>query len=221
MLQMEEVVKFPKVSIKMKNWKTSCEVQTTSRLNEIIQPLHRPPLPTQPDKISLRLWNKNFLTQIYRNNQTFAFEMFLGYILGRKQIVQCRCFFLTANRKIFAPKFVKWERILTVLQEHIIFNVKWIEVCIVSELHCKKTIFCWFWDFLLEILKCSLSHAYKSHIRNWILVFEVIWIFKFWAYFYWNMWTNIKKLYTQNVSKKKNSKYEILNHLYFGPNSVF
>ena len=27
-----------------------------------------------------------------------------------------------------AGKFVKWERFLAVLREHIIFNVKWVEV---------------------------------------------------------------------------------------------
>ena len=38
------------------------------------------------------------------------------------------------------------------------------------------------------------------------------------------MWTNIKTLYAwnwNNIFEKKNSKYEILNHLYFGPNFVF
>ena len=36
-----------------------------------------PQSPTHPpsDKILLRLWNKNFLTEIYRNIQTFAFKM--------------------------------------------------------------------------------------------------------------------------------------------------
>ena len=38
---------------------------------------------------------------------------------------------------------------------------------------------------------------------------------------HWNMWTNIKKLYARNNILKKSSKYEILNHLYFGPNFVF
>ena len=41
----------------MKNCKIFHEAQTVNRLKEIIQPP-----PTQPDKILLRLWNKNFLT---------------------------------------------------------------------------------------------------------------------------------------------------------------
>ena len=38
---------------------------------------------------------------------------------------------------------------------------------------------------------------------------------------HWNMWANIKKLYARNNILKKSSKYEILNHLYFGPNFDF
>ena len=39
---------------------------------------------------------------------------------------------------------------------------------------------------------------------------------------YWKVWTNIKKLYARNnIFEKNNSKDEILNHLYFGPNFVF
>ena len=38
----------------------------------------------------------------------------------------------------------------------------------------------------------------------------------------WNVETNIKTLHPRsNVFKKKNSKYEILNHLYFGPVFIF
>ena len=38
-------------------------------------------------------------------------------------------FFLTPNRSnMFAGKFVKLERFLTVLRGHIIFNVKWLEI---------------------------------------------------------------------------------------------
>ena len=38
-------------------------------------PTHTPPHPhSPPDKILLRLWNKHFLTEIYTNIQTFAFQ---------------------------------------------------------------------------------------------------------------------------------------------------
>ena len=49
------------------NRKTYYKAQTTSHLKEIIQP---PPTPIPPDKILLRLWNKRFLREIYRNVQT-------------------------------------------------------------------------------------------------------------------------------------------------------
>ena len=53
----------------MKNCKTFYEAQTVSRLKETIQPtLNLPP----PGKILLRLWNKNFPAEIYRNIQIFA-----------------------------------------------------------------------------------------------------------------------------------------------------
>ena len=57
----------------MKNCKTFYEAQTASHLKEIIEP---PPNPLAPDKILLLLWNKSFLTEIYRNIQTFAFKVF-------------------------------------------------------------------------------------------------------------------------------------------------
>ena len=50
----------------MKNCKTFYEAQTASRLKEIIQ---------SPSTQPLRLWNKNFLTEIYRNIRTFAFKV--------------------------------------------------------------------------------------------------------------------------------------------------
>ena len=60
---------FTKISIKRKNCKTFYEAQKASYL---IQPArtHSP-----PDIILLRLWNKHFLTGIYKNIQTFAFKV--------------------------------------------------------------------------------------------------------------------------------------------------
>ena len=59
-------------------------------------------------------------------------------------------------------------------------------------------VFGWFLDFLLEILKSKRKICDDVH---------------------WNVWTNIKTLCDRNtIFKKKNSKYEILNHFYFGPN---
>ena len=67
-------------------------------------------------------------------------------------------FFLTLSRSMFHGKFVKSERFLAVLWEHVIFNVKWVEVCKINEifwakLYYKMTDLFWLWDFLLEDLK--------------------------------------------------------------------
>ena len=63
--------------------------------------------------------------------------------------------------------------------------------------------FCWLWDFLLENQKIKKSSG-NAH---------------------WSVWTIIKKsCIPENKTifpPKKNSKYEILNHLYFRPNFVF
>ena len=67
--------------------------------------------------------------------------------------------------------------------------------------YCNRVIFfasfCWLWDFLLENLKVK-KNSDDVH---------------------WNVWTIIKKLYVRNnIFKKSNFKYYILNHLYFRPN---
>ena len=116
-----------------------------------------------PDKISIRLWNKNFLTEIYK--------------------CYMQMFYLTTYRNTFAGKFVKSENFLVVLREHIIFNelrfVKWVRFfqpnCTVKWVIIFAS-FCWLWDFLLENLK---SKKNSDYVR-------------------WNVWTNIKKLYSQN-----------------------
>ena len=56
----------------MKNCKTFYETQTASNLQEMI---HSSPRSLPSDKILLHLWNKHFLTEIYRNIQTFAFKV--------------------------------------------------------------------------------------------------------------------------------------------------
>ena len=120
----QKIVEFPKVSIKIRNCKTFYEAQTASRLKEVIQPPPHPPKPPPLDKILSRLRNKKFLTEIQRNIQTFAFKVFqeCGSWASRNGVVQM--FFQTPIRKMFAGKFVKSERLLAVLQEHIIFNAK-------------------------------------------------------------------------------------------------
>ena len=121
-----------------------------------------PPTPDPQDKILRCLWDKHFLTKICRNIQIFFFkELQERSSLGCQEMAECKCFFLTHQRNMFAGNFVKWEGFLVVFQEHLIFNVKWIELHKMSEvfwakLYCKVTLndsFCWQWDFPLENLK--------------------------------------------------------------------
>ena len=112
-------------SIKMKNCKTLYEVQTTSRLKEIFQP---PPTHPSPDKILLCLWNKNIIKETYRKMQAFTFKVFqeCGSWASRNDAVQM--LFLTPNRNMLAGKIIKSDRVLAVLLEQFIVNVKLVEV---------------------------------------------------------------------------------------------
>ena len=133
------------------------------------------------------LWNIKFLTEIeiYRKVLTFAYknEMLLEEALGRQEMVRSvQMLFLIPNRNIFARKYPKWERLLAVLREHIIFNVKWVEVGKMSEVFCVK-LYCKMSDlfslFLLVLrlavrkseinkkLKNSL-YARNSFFKKWI-----------------------------------------------------
>ena len=98
---------------------------------------------------------------------------------------------------MFHGKFAKSESFLTVLWEHVIFNVNWVEVRKMTEilwakLYYKTTDLFWLWDFLLEDLK-----------------FKKLW------------WCPKKVACPKKYIQKTNTKDEILNHSYFGPNFVF
>ena len=55
-------------------------------------------------------------------------KFFKKVVLESQERVQCKCFFLTPNRKMFAGKFVNGESFLAVFWEYIIFIVKRVEV---------------------------------------------------------------------------------------------
>ena len=76
---------------------------------------------------------KNFLTEIYRNIQTFAFKVLQECSSWESINEAMQMFFLTPNRNISAEKFLKSERFLAAMREHIIFNVKRVEVHKMSE----------------------------------------------------------------------------------------
>ena len=108
----------------------SYEVQTVNHLKEIIQPY---PFHILSDKISLHLWNKNFLREIYRNIQVSAFKKWCcaNNIFGTKQKHVC-------------SKTCEVRNIFVAFREHIIFNVKSVEVRNMTEvfwakLYCKMS----------------------------------------------------------------------------------
>ena len=67
-----KIAEFLKISIEIKNRKTSYKAQTVRHLRKFfsVPPPHIP-----PDKILLRLRNKIFLRERYRNMQTFSFKV--------------------------------------------------------------------------------------------------------------------------------------------------
>ena len=122
-----KIVEFRKIPIKTKNCKTFYDTQTARRLEEIIQPSS--PLPPQlsisPDKILLRLRNKNFLREINRNIQTFAFKVLQESSSWPSGNGAVQIFFLTPNRNIFAGKFVNRESFLTLLCVSVSSKLTW------------------------------------------------------------------------------------------------
>ena len=93
-----------------------------------------------PDKILLRLCNKHFLREIYRNIHTFAFKVLQessSWAWGNGAV---KMFFLTPNRSIFAGKSLSQENFLAVLWEHIIFNFKRVEIRKMSEIFLGETV---------------------------------------------------------------------------------
>ena len=63
-------VEFPKISVKIKNFKTFYETQTASHLKEIIQPPNHP-LPS-PLILEEKFSYENIQEDIYKNINTFA-----------------------------------------------------------------------------------------------------------------------------------------------------
>ena len=96
-IKCQKIVKFPKISIK-----TFYESQIAKERRKLFSPL--------PDKISLRLWNKYFLTKVYRNIQTFDFQVPRECSSWTSRNGAVQMFFLTPTKKLF----------LSVLQEEII-----------------------------------------------------------------------------------------------------
>ena len=106
----------------MKNGKTFYEAQTVVALRKFFS---LPPTHSPPDKILLRFWNKNFLTEIYRNKQAFVFKVFQECSSWASRNGALQMFSLALNRNMFAGKFVK------------VFGCVYIWVYISTSLHVK------------------------------------------------------------------------------------
>ena len=132
----KKIVEFSKISIKMKNCKTFCQVQTASHVKEIIQPPppHLTPYQIKPYYVSgTNIFFRRY-KEIYRHLLSKCFK---NAVLGRKDMVQYK-YFSDSKQKYVCWKFVKSERFLDVLREHIVFNVKWSEVCKTSKVFWSK-----------------------------------------------------------------------------------
>ena len=133
-----KIVEFLKISIKKKNCKTLSETQTAMHLHEIIQPS---PNPSPSDKTLLRLWHKSFLTEIYRNIQTFAFKVPQECSSWASINEATQIFLWHQTETCLLGNFLS-ERFLAALRDHITFNVKRVEFHKMSEvlwakLYCK------------------------------------------------------------------------------------
>ena len=150
-----------------------------------------PPTHPSPDKILLRLWNKNVNTEIYKNIQTFNFKVFqeCGFWASGNDPVQM--LFLMPNRNMFAGKFVKSKRVLAVLREQFVVNVKLVEIREMSEVFWEK-LYCKMSDFFRWFLLALRLSLRKSEIKN---ISDNA---------HWNKRTNIKNLYAWiNIFKKR------------------
>ena len=84
-----------------------------------------PPIPNpSPIRQNLTTPLEKKIMEIYRNIQTFAFKVLQKCSSLASRNGAAQMYFLTSKRNIFAGKYVKSERFLIVLREHIIFNVK-------------------------------------------------------------------------------------------------
>ena len=75
-IEILKLVEFSKISIKIKNCKTFFKAQTANCLKKFIQPPIHPTPPTPPHQNKpYYVWKIDFLKEIYRNIQTFAFKV--------------------------------------------------------------------------------------------------------------------------------------------------
>ena len=107
---------------------------------------------------------------------------------------------------MFAGKFINWESLLAVFWKHFISNFIWVEIRKMSVVFWAK-LYCKISDIIRWFLLALRFSATDSGIKKTQMMSTgTCWL----------------KLYAgNNIFKKRNYKYEILNHLHFGPSFVF
>ena len=95
-----EILENSWISIKVKNFKTFSSPNQRASLRKFLVPL--------PDKSFLLLWNKGFLMEIYKNIQTFAFEVFRKCSSWASRNGAVQMFFLTRTRNSLQENWVSW-----------------------------------------------------------------------------------------------------------------
>ena len=129
-----KIGKLPKILVKMKKFKTFYEAQKQlDTLTNLFSLLHIKASYVSGTKI---FWQ----SQAYRNLLSKCFK---NKVLGRLEMVKCKCFPLTPTRDMFAGKSVKWVTFLVVLLESIFYNSEWVEVLKMSEVFQAKLIVKW------------------------------------------------------------------------------
>ena len=140
-----KIVVFQEVSLKMKNCKTFHEAQTASCLKGIIQSPRNP----QPTLYQIK---PHYIIEIKIFLRRYA-EIYIHYLLLRYfknaafMSVKKWCsanVFSDTKQKHVCLKMCKVRKVLTVLREYIIFNVKWVGIRKMSEifwakLYCKMS----------------------------------------------------------------------------------
>ena len=143
---------------------------------------------------------------LYTKYNIFAFKVLQessSWVSGNGAV---RMFFLAPNRNMFAGKFVNWGCFLAVFWRHMIFSFKRVEICKMSEVSWAKL------------------YYEMSDLFSLVFIGFEIFCYKFWNNknsddVHRNVWNKVVRL--RQYFQKKNYRYEILNHLYFGPSFVF
>ena len=118
---------------------------------------------------------------MYRNIQAFAFKVLHECSSWASRNGAAQIFFLIPNWNIFSEKFVKSERFLAVLREHIIFNVTWVDFRKMSGVFEQ--------DCIVKSVIFFASFCWNFQKKN---SDDVL----------WNIWTNIKTCTRNNIFKK-------------------